>query len=185
MKIQYLPNLITTFRIIGTAILLFLPILGPAFFVIYTLCGISDVLDGWIARSAHVTSELGARLDSIADMLFYAVMLLKIFPILFENLPIWIWYWVSAVLILRAAAYCAAAVKFHHFSSLHTYLNKLTGFLVFCVPYLIKTPVLTPCCIGVCAVALLAALEELLMHLCNKEYCEGKHTLLQCFFKQT
>jgi CDP-diacylglycerol--glycerol-3-phosphate 3-phosphatidyltransferase len=89
------------------------------------------------------------------------------------------------VLILRVSAYCAAAVKFHHFSSPHTYLNKLTGFLVFCVPYLIKTPVLTPCCIGVSAVALLAALEELLMHLCNKKYCEGKKTLVQCFFKRT
>jgi CDP-diacylglycerol--glycerol-3-phosphate 3-phosphatidyltransferase len=77
------------------------------------------------------------------------------------------------------------AVKFHHFSSPHTYLNKLTGFLVFCVPYLIKTLVLTPCCIGVSAVALLAALEELLMHLCNKKYCEGKKTLVQCFFKRT
>ena len=185
MKIQYLPNLITTLRIVGTATLLFLPILGPAFFVIYTFCGISDVLDGWIARSAHVTSEFGSRLDSIADMLFYAALLLKIFPILFENLPIWIWYWVFGVLILRASAYCAAAVKFHHFSSPHTYLNKLTGFLVFCVPYLIKTPVLTPCCIGVSAVALLAALEELLMHLCNKKYCEGNKTLMQCFFKRT
>ena len=185
MKIRHLPNVITTLRIIGSAVLLFLPAMEPTFLIIYTVCGFSDVLDGMIARAAHVTSDLGARLDSIADMLFYAVMLLKIFPVLSLHLPPWIWLWVSGILLLRVGTYLIAAFRFHHFSSLHTYLNKLTGLSIFAVPYLLNQKALTAFCIGVCVIASLATVEELIMHLFHREYCEGKKTLLQCFFNRT
>ena len=40
------------------------------------------MLDGTIARATNSTSEFGARLDSISDLIFYAVMIVKFFPIL-------------------------------------------------------------------------------------------------------
>ena len=40
--------------------------LSTLFLTIYVLTGISDVLDGAIARKYTTTSELGAKLDSIA-----------------------------------------------------------------------------------------------------------------------
>lgn len=62
------------------------------------------MLDGTIARATNSTSEFGARLDSISDLIFYAVMIVKFFPILLEVLPVWMWYCIGAVLVIRACS---------------------------------------------------------------------------------
>lgn len=75
-----LPNFVTGLRMVGTFLLLFTKAFSPAFYVVYSICGISDVLDGFLARRTGATSEFGARLDSVADLLFYTVMMIKILP---------------------------------------------------------------------------------------------------------
>lgn len=102
-------------------------VIFPAFYVIYTVCGVSDVVDGVIARATGTTSEFGARLDSIADLSFYTVIIVRLLPSLWIRLPGWFWYLLGAAVLVRLASYVAAAVKFHRFASVHTYLNKLTG----------------------------------------------------------
>ncbi len=174
-----LPNIITSMRILGALALIFTEPLTLAFFIIYTLSGISDAIDGWIARKFNATSKLGTVLDSIADLLFYTVMLLKIAPMLFEMLPGGIWIAVAAVLLIRIATYILAAFKYHRFASLHTYLNKLTGIVMFTVPYFIKLPIGTAVCFIVCSVAALASLEELIIHIRSKHYDENAKSLLK------
>lgn len=160
-----LPNCITAARMIGTLCLIPVQSLSPAFYGLYTLTGLTDVLDGWIARKMGSASQLGAKLDSLADLIFYAMMLIKIFPILRTRLPVEIWYTVAVVLLLRLSAYLVAAVKFRKFASLHTYMNKLTGAAVFCVPYVISLPFAVPFCWAACGIAVIASGEELLIHL--------------------
>ena len=46
-----LPNIITLLRIAGSMGLLFCDVMGVAIWIIYGLCGISDIVDGWLARS--------------------------------------------------------------------------------------------------------------------------------------
>ena len=92
-----LPNLITSLRIAGTAGLIFAVPLTPLYFVIYTFCGISDILDGWLARHTGTASDLGARLDSIADLFFYTVMIIQLLPILRQLLPGAFWVLLGAV----------------------------------------------------------------------------------------
>lgn len=165
-----LANYITCIRIIGTVGLLWLEPQSPVFFMVYTLTGLTDVLDGYIARKTNTTSALGAKLDSIADLLFYAVMLGKLLPILWVRLPVGIWYAIGAILCVRLLGYVVAAVKYRQFASLHTYLNKLAGLAVFAVPYILLLPVAVPLCWGVCAIAGMAAIEELLIHMRNSTY---------------
>lgn len=57
------------------------------FFCFYTFAGITDVLDGFIARRTNTESDKGARLDSIADLMFYTVMIIRLFPVLYKVLP--------------------------------------------------------------------------------------------------
>ena len=97
------PNICTMLRIVGTVGLLLIRPLTLPFYLLYTFCGITDVLDGTIARATNSTSEFGARLDSISDLIFYAVMIVKFFPILLEVLPVWMWYCIGAVLVIRCA----------------------------------------------------------------------------------
>ena len=174
---KYLPNIISVIRMAGTVWLLFMKPLSPLFMVVYTLTGVTDALDGAIARKYGTTSELGAKLDSIADLLFYTVILIRIFPVMWVTLPKVIWVAVAAILVVRGCAYATFARKYHHFASLHTYLNKATGIMVFGVAYMIRTPVAIPYCWSVCAVAMLASLEELLIHVTSKEAQIGRKTI--------
>lgn len=166
-------NAITTLRIIGTVCLLFTKPFSKAFYIIYTLSGLSDVFDGFVARVTKTTSAFGAMLDSIADLVLYAVMALKIFPALVDRLPETIWYAVTAVVIVRIISYVAAAIKYGRFASLHTKLNKITGFAVFMIPYMINLPFATPYCVAACSVSAVSSVEEMMIHIRSNEY-KGK-----------
>lgn len=172
-----IPNYITCFRILGAIVMLFLKPFSVAFFVVYSVCGVSDLLDGYIARSTKTTSDLGARLDSIADLTFYAVMFLKIFPALIATLPIWLWCMVGVVLALRGSAYLVAAIKYKRFASLHTVMNKLSGLAVFCIPYIIQLSFAVHYCLATAIITGTASFEELLLHITNNDY--GKASSLR------
>ena len=76
---KHLPNLITLSRLVSALLLMPIRAFSQAFFIVYTYCGVSDVLDGALARRLHCNDEFGARLDSIADIVFYAVTAFKIY----------------------------------------------------------------------------------------------------------
>ena len=175
-----IPNCITCIRIIGALVLLWLKPLSAEFLIIYSLCGISDTLDGTIARATHTTSKFGTVLDSVADLIFYSVMLFKVFPILWDILPVWVWILTGLAIVVRLASYLVAAIRYKRFASQHTYFNKLSGLCMFLVPYMLKLPVAVGYCIAVCIVAGLASLEELLIHITEKEYIPEQKSL---FFK--
>lgn len=171
------PNSITCFRIVGSVVLLFLPSFSPIFYIMYSLCGVSDAVDGFIARRFKLTSELGSRLDSIADLLFYASMLTHVIPFLVPRVPAAVWYVVSALILLRIVMYLLAAVKYHRFSSLHTYANKATGVVLFSVPYLLLFTNPTAVSWIACAACALSSIEELLIHCRTKEYPSETKTI--------
>ena len=58
-------NLITGIRILCAAALAFLPVLSSSFYAVYLLAGVSDMLDGFIARRTNTASSLGAKLDAL------------------------------------------------------------------------------------------------------------------------
>lgn len=177
MTKQNLPNYITGLRIAGTTCLILVRPLSMAFFLLYTLTGLTDVLDGWIARKMKLESELGAKLDSSAGLLLYTVMFLKIFPILWSILPMELWYMVGIVIVLRVLSYGIAVWKYRRFPSLHTWMNKLTGVAVFLVPYGIRQNFAIPFCWMVWGIAVLASAEELLIHVCSREYRANVKTI--------
>ena len=170
---------ITSARMMLSLFLAILPLKSPGFLIVYTLTGLTDVLDGWIARKTGTVSEFGARLDSIADLLFYGTMLVRLFPVLRQTLPAEIWYAVAGILVVRLASYGTAAIKYHRFASLHTWLNKLTGAAVFLLPYFIVTPAGVGYSWVVCVLAAAASLEELAIHLCRPGYDANRKSLFQ------
>ncbi len=154
-------NALTSLRILGTLVLLFLEPVSTPFYWIYTLSGITDALDGFIARLTHTVSALGSKLDSAADLLFYGVMLTRLFPLLWDRLPHWIWFWVLGIFVARAAAYGIAYRRTKSFFSPHTVLNKLTGLAMFLVPYFLPTQFFFAYCLFLCVVGSAASLTDL------------------------
>lgn len=174
-----IPNFITLLRIIGSFFMLAAEPFSASFYIIYTLCGISDVLDGVIARHFKTTSERGAVLDSIADLTFYSCMLARLFPYLYTRASVYIWYAIGLAVLLRLISYTVSAVKFHRLSALHTYANKATGFAVFSFPFFMLVVNKTILCFIVCAVSFISTIEEFLMHITSSSYPQGKKTILK------
>ncbi len=173
LKRLNIANCITSIRIIGTICLLFTKPFSREFFIIYTICGLSDVFDGFVARITKTVTDFGAKLDSVADLSFYAVMVLKIFPALIEKLPGEIWYAVTVIVMLRIFSYVVVAIKYKKFASLHTILNKITGFAIFFIPYMLNTSIAVPYCITACTISGISTLQEMILHLTSNEY-QGK-----------
>src|SRR5690348_3875100 len=78
-----LPNLLTLSRILAVPILVFLlwrpaPIDYAITFVLYCLVGITDYLDGYLARAWGSISRLGQFLDPIADKIMIAAVLVML-----------------------------------------------------------------------------------------------------------
>lgn len=82
-KIWNLPNTLTWLRIFAiplVIVLFYLPYgwADPAAGLLFGLAGITDSLDGYLARRLGQTSRLGAFLDPVADKLIVAVALVLI-----------------------------------------------------------------------------------------------------------
>lgn len=82
MSIKTIPNLISSLRFVGSVSLLFFSLESSTFWIIYLLCGISDMLDGFIARRLNATTDIGSRLDSIADLCMISVCAIEFIPII-------------------------------------------------------------------------------------------------------
>ena len=170
---------ITAVRMAASCFLLFLPLGSVRFLAAYTLAGLTDALDGWLARKTGTASPFGARLDSIADLLLYGILMLRLFPVLWKIFPGTIWYAVAAIVLVRLAAYAVAFHKYHRFAALHTRLNKLTGATVFLLPYVLAVSAGIAYGWAVCLLALAAAVEELMIHLCRAEYCADRKSFFR------
>lgn len=180
MKLYWLPNLITVLRMLGTGVLLFLVPESRTFYMVYAATGVTDVLDGTLARAMKATSPMGARLDSVADLLFYSVVLLRLLSVLWQKLPGWLWLWVGLILAMRLAAYLTAYRKTREFAASHSILNKATGAAVFLTPFLLQSTALLGWSVVVCVLATAASGQELYQYQTRKttrrDSC-GKETL--------
>ena len=151
-----LPNIITLLRIVGSLGLLLCDVSGVMFWIIYALCGISDIVDGWLARKLKCVTKTGALLDSLADICFVACLCLLLLPIL--DLPQWLWLWTGVIVLIKVVNQISALVMYGHCCFPHTTANKATGFLLFiAVPMAFFT--IIPITI-VAAIATFAAVEK-------------------------
>lgn len=174
MNRKYIPNILTALRMLGAVLLLLTKPLTLPFYLLHIFCGLTDALDGAFARALHASSRLGAQLDSIADLMFYGVMMGKLMPILLERMPASLWWIVGAAVFIRLCAYGVAAATQHRFSALHTILNKLTGLLVFLVPGMLALPIAVPLCHGGAVMALISSAHELWLHICAARNAKGE-----------
>ena len=155
-EMTQLPNVITLLRVAGSLGLLLCDVAGVVYWIIYALCGISDIADGWLARKLKCVTKTGALLDSVADICFVACCAWKLLPIL--ELPLWLWLWGGVIVVIKIVNQISALVMYGRCCFPHTTANKATGFLLFiAVPMTIYTVI--PIAI-VTAVATFAAVQE-------------------------
>ena len=76
-----IPHIITSLRILLSGMLLGIEPFSPFFLLIYFLCGLSDICDGYLARRLHVASDFGTLLDSLADLFFICISMFIFVPL--------------------------------------------------------------------------------------------------------
>ena len=165
---KHIANITTGSRIVFSLPLLFIPLTSAWFYVLYLLCGLSDMIDGAVARKTNSASEFGARLDTVSDFVFMTVALIKFAPIL--HIPVWLWIWIGVIAAMKLGNVVWGFVCTKNLISPHTVLNKVTGLLLFLLPVTISfvDPAYTlPI---VCTIATVAAIHEV-----YDTYSEKKH----------
>ncbi|MCQ2548164.1 MAG: CDP-alcohol phosphatidyltransferase family protein [Clostridia bacterium] len=158
-------NIITCIRIIGTVIMIFTSVLSKPFYIVYTISGLSDALDGFVARRTGIESKNGARLDSVADLFFFITMMIMILPTLIEVLPRIIIVVMFVIFGARVIYYIYFGLTKHKFISNHTILNKLTGFMLFLVPYFVMTKFFAVYASIICAITIISLIDETITNL--------------------
>lgn len=138
--------------------LLFFPVLSPAFFVLYVAGGLSDMIDGAAARRTGTVSGFGSRLDTFADIVFAAVCLIKLLPML--DVPIWLYAWFAVIAIIKFSSIIAGFIRQKQLVSVHSVLNKAAGLLLFVFPLTLAFMDLRYSAAVVCMAATAAAIQE-------------------------
>ena len=151
-------NIITGSRIVFSLSILFTPPLSPIFYVLYGAAGLSDMIDGTVARKTNTVSSFGAKLDTIADFIFAVVCLIKLMPVL--DIPAWLWIWIAIIALIKIINILFGIVTRKKLTSVHSVMNKITGALCFLFPFTLSFVELKYSAIFVCAVATFAAIQE-------------------------
>ncbi|MEK4511450.1 MULTISPECIES: CDP-alcohol phosphatidyltransferase family protein [Paenibacillus] len=170
-----IPNYLSFCRILFSLALFVVQPLSIVFYVIYIACGISDMLDGYIARKKGVASLFGAKLDSIADLIMLIVLFVILYPIVNLTNPIIIW--IIAIGMTRIVSMIVVLVKYKTFAILHTYGNKISGLSLFIFPLLLPYIDVSVLINIICIVASLSAIEELMIHLTSSKLQVNKQSI--------
>ena len=155
---KHIANIITGSRIVFSVAILFFTPLSPMFYVLYCAAGLTDMIDGTVARKTNTVSAFGAKLDTAADLLFVAVCLIKLLPIL--DIPIWLYIWIAVIALIKIINIISVVIKYKRMIAVHSVMNKVTGALLFCLPLTLSFIDLKYSAIVVCAAATFAAIQE-------------------------
>ena len=153
-----LPNLLSASRIALCLPLLMVDAMTVPFWVLYVVAGVTDMLDGFLARRWGVESRFGARLDSVADFVFVLAVGYKLFPWL--KLPAALWMMIGLIALVKIVNAVSSYVVNHKVAFLHTKANKLTGFLLFVGVMAIGQSFFIPVAWTIACGALFAAVQE-------------------------
>jgi len=155
---RQIPNLLSMSRIVLCLPLLLVDAMTLPFWTLYVTAGLTDMLDGFLARRWGVESKLGARLDSLADFVFVLAVGFKLFPWL--KLPTALWMMIGLIALVKTVNAISSYVIRHRIEYLHTEANKLTGFLLFIGMMAIGQSYFVPVAWAIACIALFAAIQE-------------------------
>ena len=151
-------NYISISRIIMAIVLLLPKTFSKTFYIIYIYCGLSDILDGFLARKYKITSKFGAKIDSLADMLFVGVSLLKILPVI--KISIGIYIWIIIIVLIKVFNIILGYMYNKRLTLPHTIPNKITGLVLFVIPLIMGFIDIIILEILICSIATFSAIQE-------------------------
>ena len=151
-------NLITSIRMICSFLILLSDPFTTYFYLLYIICGLGDIIDGYVARKTNTVSEFGSQLDTIADFVFFIICLFILLPVL--NIQTWIINWIIVIALMKLFNMIKIAKNENKFIAIHSLLNKMTGFLLFLFPLTLQLIPIQYTSMLLCLLATFAVIDE-------------------------
>ena len=137
-SLRHVPNAISIARIAAAPVLVGLALAGEESAYTWLLLPAlaSDILDGLIARWFHLQTALGAKLDSIGDLL---VTLAALFGMWTFHPEVYLDHWPALALFMATGVleYGLAMLRYGRLSSFHTWSSKAAGTLLVVFVYVL------------------------------------------------
>lgn len=137
-KVINIPNVLSAYRLAALPFIIYTIAAGnkDVFVILIAVNLFTDILDGWVARTFKMQTELGAKLDSIADigtylMAFTGMIVLENSFVRAYSTPFLI------IIALWLLPQVIALLRFRRFPSFHLWSNKAVGYIqgIFIVTY--------------------------------------------------
>jgi CDP-diacylglycerol--glycerol-3-phosphate 3-phosphatidyltransferase len=171
-KLITFPNILSISRSLLSPIIFLIKDNKFLLFSFLIIIGLTDVLDGYIARKYKIQTIIGSWLDSVSDFIFY--ILLVIYIVIFEfDIIIRVKYFIIIIIGLKLLAIIIGFIKYRRFGFLHTLGNKITGIIIFvgfCIFILFGNK--TTIEIGL-YISIISSVEELIITIIGKKYEEN------------
>ena len=174
-KEKKMANVITGCRIIFSIGLLFAPVPSSMFYGFYLLAGFTDMIDGTVARMTHTDSEFGAKLDTMADVVFVAACMIKLIPVL--SMPWWLWGWIGVIVVIKVSTIMIGILGSKKLVAIHSICNKVTGAALFVLPLTLPVVDLKYSGVFMCNIATVAAVQEMYYVGIKKITCVSKEEM--------
>lgn len=155
-------NILTATRIICALLILIFPAFSIEFYFFYLLGGITDAVDGTVARKSGKATARGAKFDTIADTFFVLAVIGKMIASVF--VPPSLLIWIGMIAVMKAGNMIVGFIRYHRFATVHSAWNKVCGLILFVPPLLIGREyawqVKALVVIFACIIASIAAVQE-------------------------
>ena len=139
------------------------------FIFLYLVIGLTDIFDGFIARKLNIESDLGARLDSLADFIFYIILFYLIIKLDFLVITKDYRLILIGIIFIRLLNLLLTKLKYNKIVFLHTMANKISGILLYFLPLKILFKKSDIVIWIILIVVFTAALEELFITINHSE----------------
>ena len=164
---KHVPNILSVIRLIAIIPLLLLTPFKLPFMIVYVTAGVSDMIDGPIARKFKVESQFGAALDGGADVLLVLVVVFRVLPLL--DISSWLLLWILIAIGMKLSASVIGYIRHKQFIFLHTYGLKFFIFMLFLFPIFYAFMSIDSYLIGILTFAMLVFVEDIYINLTSTE----------------
>ena len=169
VKIITFPNLLSVSRIVLSPLMFFLWDNRWMLFLLVLVIGLTDIVDGYVARKLKNPTVLGAWLDSIADFVFFISFI--VLAVIFESdYIVELQYFIGIIILTKLLSGFTGLMKYKQPGFLHTIGNKIACTVIIsgiCFFVLFKNTIIVK--IGL-YISILSALEEFLIMLIGNTY---------------
>ncbi len=129
-EIYTIPNLLSFYRLLAFPFILYLVLSGNEkwFAILLAINLVTDALDGFIARTFNMETQLGAKLDSLADNFTYILAFLGVYVFKLHDFMPHIYSFVFWFFILFSAI-MIPVIRYGKTPSFHLYSWKIGGYI--------------------------------------------------------